>query len=288
MLGEEHLFKVDAVSLPGGGVGAVGEDEGGPAKVGGGDREHVQKLLLKDLLPKGQKLSPVGGGKVPRHPVDGIGLPGEADRHRQSQAIVEHQPLNFPPEEIPLRPLFGGEGDGGAHHPHLQRLQGVGAVRVAGPDVGRSAAGGLGFHHNGIGHHEAGKEADAEPPDVVLRDGAVGFQDGFGGLADHRQEPVDLLLGEAGSVIPQHQLFPRGEGDGDAPSAPFRLAFFSQGDGVDAVLQQLPQEDIGTFIQVVGEDIQHPPKIHLEAEGAFRGVLRMFHDDLAPFGWFWW
>ena len=52
MLGEEHLFKVDAVSLPGGGVGAVGQDIGRPADVGGGNGDNIQEFLVESQLPK--------------------------------------------------------------------------------------------------------------------------------------------------------------------------------------------------------------------------------------------
>ena len=78
---------------------------------------------------------------------------------------------------------------------------------------------------------------------------------------------MDLLPGEPRAVVPEGQSGPGVQADGDASVLPGGLAFFPQGDGVHPVLQQFPEEDIGAFVQVVGEDVQHPAQVDLEAEG---------------------
>ena len=68
-------------------------------------------------------------------------------------------------------------------------------------------------------------------------------------------------------IVLEDHLLAGVQGDDDAAAGPGGLFFSPQGDGVDAVLEQLPEEDIGAFVEVVGEDIQHTAQVHLEAEG---------------------
>ena len=243
---------------PSGGVGAVRQDKGHPAEVGGGDGDGLQEILVKEPLPKGQQLPPGGVGEAPRDLVQGFAAPGEEDGDGEGQAVVPHQPGNLPLGEVPLRPFLGSKGHRGAHQGGLQGFQKVGAVGVAGPTPGLAAAGGLGFDDDGIGDHKAGKEADTKAADKVLRQGAVGVQHGFGGLADDGKKLMDLLPGEAGPVVLKNQAGPRIQADGQTAAGPGGLAFFPQRNGVHSVLHQFPKKDIGAFIEVVGQDVQHP------------------------------
>ena len=134
-----------------------------------------------------------------------------------------------------------------------------------------------GVDHDGIRHHEAGEQADAEPANVVLGDCSVD-QLRLGGLADHRQEAVDALLAQARAVIPENQAAVRLHSDGDFSSVPIRLRLLPQGDGVHAVLQQLPEEHIRAFIQVVGQYIQHSAQIYLKMIGVTHSLVSLSTD----------
>ena len=79
-----------------------------------------------------------------------------------------------------------------------------------------------GVDHDGVRHHEAGEQADAEPAAIVLGDLAVD-QLRLGGLADHRQKAVDALLAQPSAVVPEDQAAARLHRDGNFPSVPIRL-----------------------------------------------------------------
>lgn len=117
---------------------------------------------------------------------------------------------------------LGGQDHRRAHRALLQRLQGVGTVRQACPHMGSSANRRPGVDHDGVRHHEAGEQADAEPADIVLGDLAVD-QLRLGGLADHRQKAVDALLAQPRAVVPEDQAAARLHRDGNFPSVPIRL-----------------------------------------------------------------
>ena len=245
------------MSALGGGGGAVGEDIGYAADVGRLDGDGLQKILLKEPLAKGEQLTAADAGEVGGDAVEPLRVAGQIDGDRQGQPVIAHQFGHLPGLEVMLHTRLGGQDHRRAHRALLQRLQGICTVGQARPHMGHAARRRPGVDHDGVRHHEAGEQTDAEPADVVLRNPAVD-QLRLGGLADHRQKAVDALLAESRAVVPKNQAAARLHGDGDLPAGPVRLFLLPQGDGVHAVLQQLPEEYIRAFVQVVGQHIQHP------------------------------
>ena len=221
-LGQEHLLQVDAVSALGGGGGAVGEDVGYAADVGRLDGDGLQKVLLKEPLAKGEQLAAADAGKVGGDAVEPLRVAGQIDRDRQGQPVIAHQFGHLPGLEVVLHAVLGGQDHRRAHRTLLQRLQGIGAIRQTCPHMGLAARRRPGVDHDGVRHHEAGEQADAEPADVVLGDLAVD-QLRLGGLTDHRQKAVDALLAEPRAVVPEDQAAARLHGDGKFPSVPIWL-----------------------------------------------------------------
>ena len=86
---------------------------------------------------------------------------------------------------------------------------------------------------------------------------------------------MDSFLGQTCPIVPKDKLLARLDGNRDAPTVPTGLLLFAQGDCVHSVLQKLPYKNIGAFIQMVGQDIQHTAKIDLKVIAVFvvRGCL---------------
>lgn len=281
-LGQKHLLEIDAVPALGRGGGAVGEDIGHAADVGRLNGDGLQKLLLKKPLAKGEQLAAADAGEVGGDAVEPLRVAGQVDGDRQGQPVIAHQFGHLPGLEVVLHTGLGGQDHRRAHRALLQRLQSVGAVGQARPHMGHAARRRPGVDHDGVRHHEAGEQADAEPADVVLGDRSVD-QLRLGGLADHRQKAVDALLAEPRAVVPKNQAAARFHGDGDLSAVPVRLFLLPQGDGVHAVLQQFPEEHIRAFIQVVGQHVQHPAQIYLKMIGvAHRFLSFLFSGFCRP------
>ena len=206
----------------GGWGGAVGEHIGHAADVGRLDGDGLQKLLLKEPLAKGEQLAAADTGKVGGDAVEPLRVTGQIDGDRQGQPVVAHQFSHLPGLEVVLHAGLGGQDHRRAHRALLQRFQGVSTVGKPCPHMGSAARRRLGVDHDGVRHHEAGEQADAEPANVVLGDLSVD-QLRLGGLADHRQEAVDALLAEPRAVVPEDQAAARLHGDGKFPSVPIWL-----------------------------------------------------------------
>ena len=161
-------------------------------------------------------------GKVGGDAVEPLRVAGQVDGDRQGQPVIAHQFGHLPVLEVVLHTGLGGQDHRRAHRALLQRLQGIGAVRQARPHMGPAALGRPGVDHDGVRHHEAGEQADAEPTDVVLRNPAVD-QLRLGRLADHRQKAVDAPLAQPSAVVPEDQAAARLHRDGNFPSVPIRL-----------------------------------------------------------------
>ena len=191
-------------------------------------------------------------------------------RGDENAAILSiHQFGRFSGVEVVFHAGLGGQDYRRTRRTLLQRLQGVSTVRQARPHMGHAARRRPGVDHDGVRHHEAGEQADAEPADIVLGDPAVD-QLRLGRLADHRQKTVDALLAQSRAVVPKNQAAARLPGDGDLTAGPVWLFLLPQGDGVHAVLQQFTEEHIWVFIQVVGQRVQHPTQIYLKIMDADR------------------
>ena len=234
---QQHLLEVNPVPVFDAGPGPVGKDIGDAADMGRLNGNGVQEFVSEQPLAKGQKLAPADFRKVLRDGVQPFRVSGQIHGDGQRKAVILHQFPHGAGLEVIFCAGLGGQQNAGALGAVFQGFQGVGAVGPAGPDVSR-ASGGAGMDLDGVRHHEAGQQANAETANEILGNSAV-HQLGFRGLTDHRQKTVNSLLVQSRAVVLKAHPASRFQGNGDLPARPAGGLLLPQRNGVHAVLQQL-------------------------------------------------
>src|SRR5262249_50571839 len=151
----------------------------------------------------------------------------------------------------------------------IECFQGVGTIRLAAPFQGwRSAPGRTGNGNDLVTDDEAGEQADAELADEI--GGLFPEFGALGGLANGRQEVMDLLLGQGDAVIAEDKSWRPATALGDKLESDFaakiRLQELASTDGVGTILQQLAQEDLRAAVEVIGQQVDDAAQIDLEPE----------------------
>src|SRR5439155_8909396 len=109
---------------------------------------------------------------------------------------------------------------------------------------------------------------------------------------DGGQEAVDLVLGQADAVVGEDEgrrlgAAAAGYLEGDLALVG-GLEVGAGADGVHAVLQQLAQEDLGTAVEVVGQQVDDATQVDLELVvhggrlGLYESSRRCADPDYAP------
>ena len=220
LLAHEHALQVHAVRPSGAGHGGVRQDEGhpvDPARIAL-EVEHVEEVLAKVVATVGeQRFAPgraaqalvapggrcvealVAGGSGER---DGIGqeAPVAPDRLAHGVRGEELRPLRARPQ------VYLGPGRHGGVRTFRDPVELVGAVLMAAPaEHGRSGiAGRTRVHHDGVAHHEAGEQPDAELTEEIT--GPRRLRRALAALTDGRQEAVHLLFAQADAGVLEEQL----------------------------------------------------------------------------------
>ena len=209
VLGDEHVFQVDAVCLPCGFVGRVRQHERHALDTArfGLERDRVEEVGVEHIASVGEACFASFGFGIVLFPPGWLGVDDaclaagdDRDRVRQVRAVVACR-LG---DEVGREPVgdigAGAEEDLGAgFNIGVERPHAVGAVGGAAPlDRRRVALRRAGDDHDLVRHDEARQQ-----PNTELADEVVGFQHApLRGAADRGEELVDLALGEAGRRRP--------------------------------------------------------------------------------------
>ena len=208
-------------------------------------------------------------------------LDGELDLHRQVLPVVGDEVAQPGRREgaLPGEVLqddrgsrFGQRLLGEVHAPR--------SVRAAQPAHGGGVgpARGAREHRDRRGDHEAGEQADPELAEVVRARQAELVALGRG--ADGGEEGASLLSRQADARVDDAQSRAvRLEADAGRAVG---IDLPARRDGVRAVLQELPDEDLRPRIEVAAEQIDQPGQVHLEVLGRRSPARRLTVRHLSP------
>ena len=284
---DEHPLAVDAVPSRARRHG-LGEDERHPGHAGEGDAQVdvSQRGEAQDAFavcrqrPRAGLRRRVAGlpredrvGDPPPRGIRALHRHADGDIEGQQRAVVRGQSDDGGGFEPMLATASSPQPDGGAHcrrvrgRPRRQVRHLEGAVAAPHPDGGDGAGSGRpGRDLDAVGDHERREHADPELAEVVRHPQAVRIP--FRGAADRREQLGGFVGGESDPAVGDHEnrrsvgLGVRGE-----PDRCRRCGILGQprGHGVDGVLQQLPQVDMRTRVEVVGQQVDHATQVDPEA-----------------------
>ncbi len=146
----------------------------------------------------------------------------------------------------------------------LRRCDGVGAVRCARPGPGLLSADPAGVQNDLVAHQETRQQSDAELAEEAPPSEAELVA--LGRRPDRGQDRADRLRVQTdpGVVNVQAPVVGHIRGDDLNPARTVRLDGNPGRDGVGAVLDKLPQIDPWAGVEMVGQQVDHAPQVHLE------------------------